>query len=378
MKKVKKLLFSTIITLALAIVCFNFFPESAISAQAAKARINKRSVVLLKGQKEKLKIKGTKEEVKWKSRNKSVAKVSKKGVVTARKKGKTTIIARAGKKTYKCKVTVEQPYISGCGSKVGLGEKRQLFICGTSCKDVTWKSEFPNIVAVDENGVVTCKRISIISVTIYAYIRGREIEKTLEVISPYISSSDSASDSDIEILVGESMQFFMCGTSYKEFTWKSLYEEIATVDQNGVVTGKKEGTARIYADIMGYTISKNIRVYLSVEKEVTISTIFAGANSEIKVTNNGTEALKFECSGYMFDGYRSGSTHYLGSGKTDEGYVIVNPGETKTLSYYGRGSSSSLGYYFDASSSFYFWYKNERYCYYTTGRKYSSISQAGK
>ena len=122
MKKVKKLLFSTIITLALAIVCLNFFPASAMSAQAAKARINKRSVVLHKGQKEKLRIKGTKKEVKWKSKNKSVAKVSKKGVVTARRKGKTTIIARVGKKTYKCKVTVEQPYISGSGSEVGLGE----------------------------------------------------------------------------------------------------------------------------------------------------------------------------------------------------------------------------------------------------------------
>lgn len=102
MKKVKKLLFSTIITLALAIVCLNFFPASAMSAQAAKARINKRSVVLLKGQKEKLRIKGTKKEVKWKSKNKSVAKVSKKGVVTARRKGKTTIIARVGKKDFSC------------------------------------------------------------------------------------------------------------------------------------------------------------------------------------------------------------------------------------------------------------------------------------
>lgn len=58
----------------------------------------------------------------------------------------------------------------------------------------------------------------------------------LETTEPYISPSDS----DIEILVGESLQFFMCGTSYKEFTWKSSHEKIATIDQNGVVTGKKK------------------------------------------------------------------------------------------------------------------------------------------
>lgn len=370
MKKVKKLLFSTIITLALAIVCLNFFPASAMSAQAAKARINKRSVVLLKGQKEKLRIKGTKKEVKWKSKNKSVAKVSKKGVVTARRKGKTTIIARVGKKTYKCKVTVEQPYISGSGSEVGLGETRQLFMCGTSYKNFTWESSNPRAVTVDKNGIVTCESISIFPVTIYAYIRGRKIEKMLETTEPYISSSDS----HIEILVGESLQFFMCGTSYKEFTWQSSNEKIATVDKDGVVTGKSKGNVRIYTDIMGFTISKYIRVYLSVEKEVAISTISVGRRgvAEIEVTNNGTEALKFERRGSVSGKYNHDSTHYSGSDKTDEGYVIVNPGETKTLVYCNDGYSS---YFYDASSMFYFWHKNKRYYYYTSESGYNSIGQ---
>ena len=47
------------------------------------------------------------EKVKYKSLNKKIAAVSAKGIVTARKKGKTTIIVSAGKKKVKVKVTVK-------------------------------------------------------------------------------------------------------------------------------------------------------------------------------------------------------------------------------------------------------------------------------
>lgn len=45
----------------------------------------------------------------WKSSNTKVATVSSKGKVTAKKKGTTTITAKANGKTYKCKITVLRP-----------------------------------------------------------------------------------------------------------------------------------------------------------------------------------------------------------------------------------------------------------------------------
>lgn len=45
----------------------------------------------------------------WKSSNPKIASVTSKGKVTAKKKGTTTITAKVGKKTYKCKVTVLRP-----------------------------------------------------------------------------------------------------------------------------------------------------------------------------------------------------------------------------------------------------------------------------
>lgn len=78
-----------------------------------KVRLNKTSVTLRKGKRITLKAKvypanAFSKKVKWTSSNKSVAKVSQKGVVTAKKRGKATIRVKTrdnGKKAT-CKVTV--------------------------------------------------------------------------------------------------------------------------------------------------------------------------------------------------------------------------------------------------------------------------------
>ncbi len=59
------------------------------------------------GKTAKLKVKNYKGTVKWSSNKKKTATVSKKGVVTAKKKGTAVITAKAGKKKLKCKVTVK-------------------------------------------------------------------------------------------------------------------------------------------------------------------------------------------------------------------------------------------------------------------------------
>lgn len=74
----------------------------------AKTKISKKNITIYVGQTKKLSIFKTKKKVKWKSSKNSVATVSKKGVVKAKKPGKVTITAKAGKKKYKCKVIVKK------------------------------------------------------------------------------------------------------------------------------------------------------------------------------------------------------------------------------------------------------------------------------
>lgn len=73
----------------------------------AKIKLNAKSKTLTVGKTCKLKVKGTKKKVKWSSTKKSVATVTKKGKVKAKKAGKCTIKAKVAGKTLKCKITVK-------------------------------------------------------------------------------------------------------------------------------------------------------------------------------------------------------------------------------------------------------------------------------
>ena len=101
MKKLKKII---VYTLIFALI-LGLTPSTSIQAKK-KPKLNKKKVVLVVGSKIKLKVLNNKKKVKWSSSNKTVAPVTKKGVVTAKKKGIATITAKIGKKKYKCKVTV--------------------------------------------------------------------------------------------------------------------------------------------------------------------------------------------------------------------------------------------------------------------------------
>lgn len=97
----------------------NYIPVSA----AGRIQLNKAAVTLRVGEKQRLYLKNIPKngKVTWKSVSKSKATVSKKGIVTARKQGRTTIKARlvyksGGKKrtkNFSCKVTITKKKTAG-------------------------------------------------------------------------------------------------------------------------------------------------------------------------------------------------------------------------------------------------------------------------
>lgn len=85
--------------------------STGINAEAkSKPKLSSKKITINVGQKKKLKVKNfkKKKKIKWSSKNKAIATVNKKGKVVGKKKGKTTIIAKAGKKKLKCKVVVKK------------------------------------------------------------------------------------------------------------------------------------------------------------------------------------------------------------------------------------------------------------------------------
>lgn len=101
MNKQMKKICATVTALSLGMTLTPVYTQAA-----TKPKLSKSKLTLSVGQSATLKVKGTKKKVVWSTSNKKVAKVSKKGKVTAVKKGTANITAKVAGKKLICKVTV--------------------------------------------------------------------------------------------------------------------------------------------------------------------------------------------------------------------------------------------------------------------------------
>ena len=102
---VKKII---VLTLCMALV-MGSFQMNVMAKRTPKPKLNKKNITIMMGKTSRLKLKNNKKKVKWRSLNKKIATVTKKGLVKGKSEGKTTIVAKVGKKKYKCKVRVRDP-----------------------------------------------------------------------------------------------------------------------------------------------------------------------------------------------------------------------------------------------------------------------------
>lgn len=106
-KKMKRMILLAVSTLVFSQVTPAAMPFTQTTvAEAATVKLNATKKVLLVSQTYTLKVKGTSKKVKWSSSKKTVATVTSKGKVTAKKAGKAVISAKVAGKTYKCTITV--------------------------------------------------------------------------------------------------------------------------------------------------------------------------------------------------------------------------------------------------------------------------------
>ena len=138
---------------------------------SAAGKLNKKKATLVTGQKLQLKLSGTKGKVKWTSNKKTVATVSSKGLVKAKKKGSATITAKVGKKKYTCKVTVEAPRMNKQIITLNVKKSVTLKLTGTRQK-IKWSSSNKNVASVNKRGKVTAKNAG--SANIIATVGGRK------------------------------------------------------------------------------------------------------------------------------------------------------------------------------------------------------------
>ncbi len=164
-------------------------------AHAAKVKLNKTKLTLYLKKTATLKVKGTKKKVKWSSSNKKVAIVSKKGKVTAKKKGTATITAKIGKNKYKCKVTVKNPTISKTSLTLAKGKTFTLKVNHAVGK-VTWSSSNKKVATVSSKGKVTAKKNG--TATITAKASGIRLKCKVTVRNMEMNEPDQSLRLDID------------------------------------------------------------------------------------------------------------------------------------------------------------------------------------
>ena len=264
---------------ALLVLVFLLLTGMARPAQAA-VRLSPKSVTLIKGQTQVLKVTGAKEKVTWSTNNPDVAGVSSSGKVTAKKKGSATITAAADGEKLTCRVTVEEPYISHTSRTIKVGGTAVLKVYGTSQK-VTWASSAKTVATVTQADKVTGKKKG--NSTITATVLGKKFTCKVTVEAEGKSGKSGSSGSSgksgssgssgksgslgssgksgksgstakkvtldrktVTLTTGETAELkaTRTGTTAK-LVWSSSDKSVATVTQSGKITAKGAGKAVI-------------------------------------------------------------------------------------------------------------------------------------
>ena len=238
-------------------------------------KINKTSIILVKGQTSKLKASNAAGKVSWSSSKKSIASVSGNGKVTAKKKGKAVITARAGADTKQCKVTVEEPKLNLKNISLDIKKTKNLKLSG--CKhSVTWTSSNPSVAKVSK-GKVTAKQAGFAKIT--AKVHGKKYTCKVQVKKPKIQKI-VLTESSIRLEYEEEKEISFRtvpanAAGYYDFSVKSSDTSVAGVfydDENTIVirSSQKSGKAEISVSGGGKTAKCQVVVDKPAVRELTL------------------------------------------------------------------------------------------------------------
>lgn len=244
----------------------------------------------------------TNTNVTWSSDKMDIATVDKNGLVTAEAAGTAniTVTTEDGNHTAKCVVTVtakEEEKVPA--TEVTLDKKElTLTVGGTdgtltatiapnnaTNKNVTWTSSAKNVATISSDGTVTPVGVGKTTITVTTEDGG--FTDTCEVtVKPNVQAEITGADSvemESTITLGANVTVNPSTTTYSN-TWDSSNKEVATIDENGIVTPVSVGTTTITltvktSDNNEFTFNKEITV--NAKPDVKVQTITVSGGNEV-------------------------------------------------------------------------------------------------
>ena len=240
---------------------------------------------------------GAMTQLSYSSSDTSVATVSADGTVRALKAGVATITVKtSNNKTASCELTV-LPVMQNLS--IGSGDQRTLTPADASAANCVFASSDESVAAVDGSGAVTTKKAG--SAVITASANGIAIAKwNLTVTAAPTKVTLSATKPSLG--VGETLKLTatLDSGSAATLSWSSNKTSVATVDDNGIITAQKAGSATITAKTYnGKKATATVTVKkapTSINLSVTSVTLGSGDSVEVKATlsSGSASAITYE------------------------------------------------------------------------------------
>ena len=236
--------------------------------------------------------------VKWSSSNSKVATVSSKGVVKAVSVGTAVITVKTNEngRTAKCTVTVlrhtKSVSLNKSSLEINIGKSETLKATvlpeSASEKAVKWTSSEPEIASVSPEGIVTGLAFGKAVITATTVEGGKTATCTVQVNTPVMDVV--LAQTELSVGDGETAQLEAIvapeDATNKKVLWSSDNPAVATVDENGIVTGVEPGEAVITATTVdgGFTATAYITVF-RIAKKIELNT------NEVTVITGQTVSL---------------------------------------------------------------------------------------
>ncbi|GHT51649.1 hypothetical protein FACS189440_20920 [Bacteroidia bacterium] len=327
--------------------------------------------------------------VTWESANPAIATVDENtGVVTPVSQGTTTITATSvdnESKTASSLITVDPvDPVTGITldptswSLLAENETKQLTATiipsWADNQAITWSSDYPNIAEVDGNGLVTAKAFGTATITATTVDGGKTATCAVEVMNHVASINleptsirfNSTADAPVQLAA----QILPITATNQNKTWNSSNNNVATVDQNGLVTvvglgkanitvtsvdGSKSATCQItcYVPVAGVSISPNSITVSQKSTQKTVTPIVAPSNAYNKnVTWYSDDETV--CTVGVLAPMSSIGVRFVGPGQTTIRVVTEDGGYTDQAIVYSEGvmyaPNDGTAWYFQQNS----------------------------
>lgn len=246
--------------------------------------------------------------ITWKSKDETIATVDNTGLVTALKGGRTVITATAsnGAKA-ECNILVpihmegleiEQP----ASTEVLKGKTLSLTAKPvpentTDSYTVAWSSSDETVATVDKDGMVTGLKEGKTTIT----AKSGSFEDSIEIMVKEIHMTGIKLSYNVDnlfegkLLKGQSLKIDVAflpedTTDDRTVTWTTSDETVAAVDQNGIVTGLKEGSVTVTAKAGAFEETVELEIkeipLKSIAFDKVISTMTEGEKAVLNVIYN--------------------------------------------------------------------------------------------